>query len=175
MDVPCTRDDECDAGTVCDNATGDCIPGHDCTTTPGDCDFCGDETIIPPLECGFDEGPAYCDADAGVCRRQKLACEPCAESGECAESGRAGSTHQVRIIAQASFPSAPGRHASQPAGGAPSSRGSDGRLRLHGMIPRPVQSSPGPMVLGDPWRDGATLTARGRCLRAPGPRACPPR
>jgi hypothetical protein len=86
VDLGCTLDEECGSGLVCDRDSGDCVAGLDCSANPGACEFCGDPTIIPPLECGFDEGPAYCDADAGVCRRQRLACEPCSEDAQCADS-----------------------------------------------------------------------------------------
>ncbi len=86
VDVGCDFDEACGALEVCDLQTRACVAGLDCHDNPSACAFCGDSTIIPPLECGFTDGPAYCDASASVCRRQHLQCEPCSSSDACADA-----------------------------------------------------------------------------------------
>lgn len=74
----CTRDVECAAGEICDLGTGECGPGQDCTQNPGLCQFCED----PQSQCGF-KAPAFCDDQAGVCRRTGGTCTPCLADAEC--------------------------------------------------------------------------------------------
>lgn len=81
VDVGCAADEECGSGEICDLATGDCVPGLDCTQNASLCNFCGD----PAADCGFGLAPAYC-SDAGVCRRAQLACGACSDDSQCAES-----------------------------------------------------------------------------------------
>jgi hypothetical protein len=81
VDVGCSADEECGSGEICDLATGDCKPGLDCTANAGACRFCGETGV----DCGFGVEPAYCSAEAGVCRRAKDACGACADDGECAD------------------------------------------------------------------------------------------
>ncbi len=80
VDVGCDADDACDAGLVCDIATGDCKAGLDCSANPGVCSFCG----APGTNCGFGDAAAFCDASGGdVCRRIKGACDVCDDDAEC--------------------------------------------------------------------------------------------
>jgi hypothetical protein len=83
--LACQLDEDCGAGLVCDQTTGDCVGGQDCSQNPDICAFCGDLTLVPPLECGFSTGPAFCDQGAAVCRRQRLTCQPCDDSAQCAD------------------------------------------------------------------------------------------
>lgn len=78
IDVGCTADDACGAGQICDLATGDCVAGADCGQNPGLCAFCDDAQT----GCGF-VGAAFCDAQAGVCRRTKGTCDACTGDAEC--------------------------------------------------------------------------------------------
>lgn len=80
VDVRCAYDDECGDGTICDRASGDCVPGLDCTENAGLCAFCGDADV----DCGFGVAVAFCDEGAGVCRRAKGTCEACLDDVECA-------------------------------------------------------------------------------------------
>jgi len=81
VDIGCDADDACEAGTVCDLPTGTCVPGFDCSVNTTICGFCG----TPDVDCGFGSAPAFCDEDAGVCRRVKATCAACVNDGECGE------------------------------------------------------------------------------------------
>jgi hypothetical protein len=81
VDAGCDADDACGAGLVCDLATSTCVAGFDCSVNTTICGFCGS----PDVDCGFGEAPAFCDEDAGVCRRVKGACAPCSADDECGE------------------------------------------------------------------------------------------
>lgn len=78
VDLGCSSDANCDAGQICDLAEGVCVDGYDCSGNPGLCEFCGEAGF----DCGFG-GPAYCDTDAGTCRRSKATCDTCANDAEC--------------------------------------------------------------------------------------------
>lgn len=79
VDLGCDADDACDAGLVCDLATATCVSGFDCSVNTTICGFCGN----PDVDCGFGAAPAFCDEDAGVCRRSKGACAVCSNDDEC--------------------------------------------------------------------------------------------
>lgn len=79
VDFGCELDDQCDQGEICDFGTGECIAGYDCTQNPGICNFCSD----PGDVCGTGTAEAYCDEEAGVCRRTRGTCDPCVTDSEC--------------------------------------------------------------------------------------------
>jgi hypothetical protein len=86
LDVGCQADTECATGEICDLGTGDCVAGLDCSSNTGICSFCGESGT----DCGFGAAPAYCDEGAGVCRREKGTCTPCAVDDECAGDAQSG-------------------------------------------------------------------------------------
>jgi hypothetical protein len=83
VDLGCNNDAACAAGQICDLASAACVPGFDCTANNSICAFCGSSDV----DCGFGEASSYCDANAGVCRRNKTQCATCTSDNECAESG----------------------------------------------------------------------------------------
>ncbi len=151
VDIGCDADDACDAGLVCDLATAECVPGFDCSVNTTICGFCG----TPDVDCGFGSAPAFCDEDAGVCRRTKGACAPCSADDECG----AGSTGLPSVCDDGFC--APG---CGPCGdGFTCSDG--GCVPLPGTTP--LGSCEGAVLCGDgsPCPDGQTCTPEGVCLR----------
>ncbi len=82
---PCSKDDHCSVyknGTVCNQATGQCVPGRGCNVS-SDC------SSLDPLDpcyqfglqcrCAIETGGTL----AGVCRRRLAACEECTDPSQC--------------------------------------------------------------------------------------------
>ncbi len=78
-DNSCVFDTDCGVAEVCDDATQLCITGLDCSLNATICGFC----VSGDQDCGFDPAPAYCDANAGVCRRVHSSCMPCVRDSQC--------------------------------------------------------------------------------------------
>lgn len=81
VDLGCETDRACGTGEICDLESGECVPGFDCSQNPGICQFCGDD--LEDNDCGFGDAEAYCDEEAGVCRRTGATCDPCAADEQC--------------------------------------------------------------------------------------------
>ena len=82
---PCTRDQECASGEVCNVVTQLCVPGVACTTDI-DCEDCS-KIIGAPKDCkhGYHLN-SYCGTTRGnVCTRGLAPCEECANDTECGE------------------------------------------------------------------------------------------
>ena len=81
----CTEDSQCEAGSFCDESSGDCVPSGDCTAD----DQCPDgqtcdeerETCVPAACDENSDCPtgSYCDLSSGECVGSTV----CGENGEC--------------------------------------------------------------------------------------------
>ncbi|MBL90585.1 MAG: hypothetical protein CMH56_02070 [Myxococcales bacterium] len=85
VDVGCQSDQACGTGEICDLDTGECVPGFDCSQNPGICQFCGE--ALEDNDCGLGNAEAYCDEEAGVCRRTAGTCDPCSIDEQCGALG----------------------------------------------------------------------------------------
>ena len=85
LDVGCNSDQNCGAGEICNLDSGDCVPGFDCSQNPGICQFCG--SALEDNDCGFGDAEAYCDEEAGVCRRTAQPCDACGSDAHCGVLG----------------------------------------------------------------------------------------
>ena len=91
--LPCTRDQECDSGEVCNIAMdpAECVPGKACQTD-GDCERCYVLGGAGEEDCGHGFNlMSYCGTDRGnVCTRMLGPCESCGVDREC------GTIHPIR-------------------------------------------------------------------------------